>query len=132
MGVAKHIQRDPAAERPLSSDAVHRLLHLAMPTVASFHSVGGRTQQAIIQISQRLLQVGGPELLEDRPQSLEAADLGPQPGQLRQCRRGATPAVEEPVDLLNHGPEGPQLRQTRLMHRNVRYSPGVSWRLTKR
>src|SRR5947209_183065 len=50
--------------------------------------------------------------LKDRPQSLEAADLSPQPGQLRQCRLGATPAVEQPVDLLHHLPEGPQLRQT--------------------
>src|SRR5712671_4205042 len=83
-----------------------------MPAVAPFYGVGGRTQEAIVQVVQRLLQVGGLELLEDRPQSLEAADLSPQPGQLRQRRLGATPAVEQPVDLFHHGPEGPQLRQT--------------------
>src|SRR5207249_1389130 len=55
---------------------------------------------------------GGLELLEDRPQSLVAADVSPQPGQLGQRRLGATPAVEPAVDLVHHAPEGPQLRQT--------------------
>jgi hypothetical protein len=109
LDVAKHIQRDPAADRLLSSGAVHRLLHLAMPAVASFRGVGGRTQQAIVQLGQCLLQVGRLEFLEDRSQSLEAMDVSPQPVQFRQRRRGATPAVEQPVDLLDHFPEGPQL-----------------------
>ncbi len=111
MGVAKHVQCDPAADGRLSSYPVHGLLHLAMPAVAPFHGVGGRTQQAIVQEGQRLLQVGGLELLEDRPQSLEAADLSPQPVQFRKRCLGATPAVEQTVDLLHHCPEGPQLRQ---------------------
>src|SRR5262245_35464949 len=83
-----------------------------MPAVAPLHGIGGRTQQAIVQERQRLLQVGGPELLEDRTQSRDATDLSPQPGQLRQRRLGATPAVEQAVDLLDHLPEGSQLRQT--------------------
>src|SRR6266478_5818207 len=68
--------------------------------------------RTLVQEGQRLLQVGGLKLLEDRPQFLEAADPSPQPGQLRQRRLGATPAVEQPVDLLHHCPEGSQLRQT--------------------
>src|SRR5262249_47764126 len=83
-----------------------------MPAVSPFHGVGGRTPQAIVPERPRPLPVGGAELLEDRPPSREAADLGPQPGQLRQRRLGATPAVEQAVDLLHHLPEGPQLRQT--------------------
>ena len=43
LGVAKHVQCDPAADGRLSPDPVHRLLHLAMATVAPFHGVGGRT-----------------------------------------------------------------------------------------
>src|SRR5262249_31089193 len=42
----------------------------------------------------------------------EVADLSPQPSQLPQGRLGAAPAIEQPVDLLHHLPEGPQLRQT--------------------
>ena len=49
LGLAKHVQGDPAADRRLSSDPVHRLLHLAMPAVAPFHRIGGRTEQAIVQ-----------------------------------------------------------------------------------
>src|SRR5512135_3496351 len=104
--------RPPTLLECSCADPVHRLLHLAMPAVAPLHCIGGRTQQAIVQEGQRLLQVGGLELLEDRLQSLEAADLTPQSGQLRQRRLGTTPAVEQTVDLLHRSPEGPQLRQT--------------------
>ena len=82
-----------------------------MPAVARFHGGGGRTQQAVVEEGQHLLQVGGLELPEDRSQSFQLADLGPQPSQLRQGRLGAASAVEQPVDLLHHLPEGPQLRQ---------------------
>src|SRR5262249_59668061 len=83
-----------------------------MPAVTPFHRIGGRTEQAIVQEGQGLLQVGGPELLEDRPQPLAAADLNPQLSQLRQGRLGVTPAVEQPVDLLPHSSEGPPSRQS--------------------
>jgi hypothetical protein len=112
LGLAKHVQRDPTADRRLSAHSIHRLLHLAMPAVAPFHRIGRRTEQAIIQEGQRLLQVRGPELPEDRPQPRAAADLDPQPGQLRQGRLGATPAVEQAVDLLHDAPEGAQSRQS--------------------
>jgi hypothetical protein len=111
LGLTKHVQGDPAADRRSSADPVHGLLHLAMPAVAPFHRIGGRTEQAIVQEGQGLLQIRGPELLEDRPQSLAAAHLGPQPGQLRQGRLGVTPAVEQAVDLLHDPPEGSQSRQ---------------------
>ena len=111
MDVAKHVQRDPAADGRLSSDPVHRLLHLAMPAVAPFHGVGGRTQQAVVEEGQGLLQVGGLELLEDRSHPFEVADLSPQPSQFPQGRLGAAPAVEQPVDLLHDPPEGSQSRQ---------------------
>ena len=73
------------------------------------YGVGGRTQQAVVQVGQRLLQVGRLELLEDRLHPFEATDAGPQPGQFRQRRLGAAAAVEQAVDLLDHLAEGPQL-----------------------
>ncbi len=112
LDLAEHVQGDPAADRRLSSDPVDRLLHLAMPAVAPFHRVGGRTQQAVVEEGQGLLQVGGLELLEDRSHPFEVVDLSPQPSQLPQGRLSAAPAVEQPVDLLHHSSEGPQLRQT--------------------
>ena len=74
LDVVKHVQCDPTADGGLSPHSVHGLLDLAMPTVGPFHGVGGRLQQAIVQEGQRLLQVGGLKLLEDRPQSPEVAD----------------------------------------------------------
>ena len=82
-----------------------------MPAIAPFHRIGRRTEQAIVQEGEGLLQVGGLELLEDRPQAFAATDLNPQLGQLRQGRLGATPAVEQAVDLLHDSPEGAQSRQ---------------------
>src|SRR4051794_41927501 len=83
-----------------------------MPAVAPFHRIGGRTEQSIVQEGQGFLQVGGPELLEDRPQPLAAADLGPQPGQLGQGRRGAAPAVEQGGELPPPSPGGSPTRGT--------------------
>src|SRR5262249_61315591 len=80
-----------------------------MPAIAPFDGVGGRAQQAVVQEVQGLLQVGRLELTEDRPQSPKAADLSPQPGQFRQCRLGATPAVEKEGAVLQPVTAGAQI-----------------------
>src|SRR4051794_41784053 len=83
-----------------------------MPAVAPFHRIGRRTEQAIVQEGQRLLQARGPELPEDRPQPRAAADLDPQPGQLRQGRRGATPADEKAGEPPPAAPPGAPMRES--------------------
>jgi hypothetical protein len=40
LGIAKHIQGDPIVDMLLGADAIHRLLHLAVTTIAPLHGVG--------------------------------------------------------------------------------------------
>ena len=99
--VPLHVQGDPLGEVGLGSHPVDRLLHLAMTTVASFHRVGGRGQQRIIEKGQGLLEVGREQVPERLAQGAKAPYVPTQFGQFLQGRFRPTAAVEEPIDLLD-------------------------------
>src|SRR5262249_20713570 len=63
-GLALQAQREPAGDRGLGAHPVDRLLHLPIPSVPALHRVRRRTQQAIVQEHQRLLQVGREQRLQ--------------------------------------------------------------------
>jgi hypothetical protein len=64
LGLAKYIERDSTADVFSGAHAVDRFLHLAVTPVATFHRVGRRRQQLIVEEREGLFQVGAGELLE--------------------------------------------------------------------
>src|SRR4030042_1830249 len=95
--VAEHVYRDALADMLAGANAIDRLFHLAVPTVAAFDGVGGGRQQGIVQEGQRLFQRGREELLERPPEGLEATDTLAELGQFGQGRLGSATAVEQTV-----------------------------------
>jgi hypothetical protein len=61
---AFHVQSNPRRNVTLGANTIHRLLHLAMTAVPSFHGVGRGRKEFVIQESQCFLQVRGEELLQ--------------------------------------------------------------------
>ena len=85
----------------LGADAIDRLLHLAVTTVAPFHGVGGGRKQFVVEKRQRLVQVGRAKLVQDLADLLETANALAQLGQLRQGGVGAAATIEQAVDFLH-------------------------------
>ena len=52
------IQSQPLAELAEAAHAIDTLLHLAHAAIPTFHRIGGRGQQAVVQEGKRFLQVG--------------------------------------------------------------------------
>ena len=53
MFLTLHINGNTLADVFLGSDSVDSFLHFSMATVASFHSIGGRWQQAVVEEGER-------------------------------------------------------------------------------
>src|SRR5579871_6780101 len=107
--LAEHVQGDAVVHVLPGANPIDRLLHLAMAAVASFHGVGGGRQQFIVQERQRLVQVGGMELIQHLANLLEPANPPTQLGQFRQGGvRAATP-IKQAVHFLHEVAQGSQL-----------------------
>ena len=96
-----HVQGNPCGDGCLGANAVDGFLHLAVTAVAALHGVGCRGQQFVIEKRQRLLQVGGEQLLQRLADPLEAANPPPQPCQFVQRGVGSAATVEEAVHLVH-------------------------------
>src|SRR5271166_2146623 len=96
----------------LGADAIDRLLHLAMTTIAPFHGVGCRRKRLVVEKRQGLFQIGRLKFAQDFTYRLETADALAQPREL--CQRGVRPAtsIEQTVHFLHDVPQRSQLRQT--------------------
>ena len=109
LSIAKHIKSDSVADIFPGAHAVDGFLHLAVTTVAAFHSVGSRREQLIVEEGECLFQVGAEEFLEGLAELLEAVHPAAELGQLLQGRLAPAAAVKEPVDLVHDLPQRTQL-----------------------
>jgi hypothetical protein len=46
---AKHVQGNPTLSTDLTADPIHTLLHLPVAAIATFHRIGGRGQQRVVE-----------------------------------------------------------------------------------
>lgn len=122
---ALHVQRNPRGDVGLGANTVHRLLHLAMTAVAAFDGIGSRRQQVVIEERQRLLQVGGEQLLQGLTELSEAANPPPQTSQFCERGVGAAPTIEQTIYLVH---DVPQRSQLALPAANPRERPSLGWR----
>jgi hypothetical protein len=99
-----HVNGDPLTYVVNGAHTIDALLHLPVSTVASFHRVGRRRQQRIIEEGQRLLDVGREELLDCCSDGSEGPfDSATQSGEfLQRCLRTAA-AVEKAIDFVHNG-----------------------------
>ena len=95
----------------LRADAVNRLLHFAMATIATFHRVGSCWQERVVEEDQSLFQIGREQLAESLADLPKTPHTHPQFGQFGQGRVRAAAAVEETVNLVHDLAERAQLRQ---------------------
>jgi hypothetical protein len=65
LGVSLHIHRDPLGNMFSGSDLIDRLLHLSVSPIGSFHRVGSRRQQRVIEKGQRLLDIRREQLFQN-------------------------------------------------------------------
>ena len=108
LSLALHVQRNAALDLFLASDAIDRLLHLAVTPVATLDGVGGGRQQLLIQESQRLLQGRGEDLMQGLAEGLEWPNAAAQAGESIQGRFGSATAVEQAIDLVHDPTHGAQ------------------------
>jgi hypothetical protein len=90
--------------------AVNHLLHFAVPAIAAFDGVGSGWQQGLVEEGQGLFHGGGKQLLERLAKVFEATDASAKPRQFGLRGVAAATPVEEPVDLIDDLPQGPQTR----------------------
>jgi hypothetical protein len=83
------------------ADAVHRLLHLAMPAVATLHGVGGGGEQGVVEEGESFFKSGAEDLLQGLADALETPNASPESAEPRERRGGSAASVEEPVDLVH-------------------------------
>ena len=95
----------------LRTDAVNRLLHFAMATIATFHRVGSCWQERVVEEDQSLFQIGREQLAEGLADLPKTPHTQAQFGQFGQGRVRAAAAVEEAVNLVHDLAECAQLRQ---------------------
>ena len=109
----------------LGTDSVYRFLHLAVTTVASFHGIGRRRQQRVVEIGQGFVQVGRLKLPQDRAHRLETTNPLTQAGQLGQGRIGAAATIKQTIDLVHDLPQDTQMRQAT---RDLQQRLAFGWR----
>jgi hypothetical protein len=121
LGVAQHIERDALLDVRLRAHATNRLLHLAMPAIATLDGIGRSRQQAVIQKGQGLLRVGGEQRLQRLANFLKALHTCAQVGEFGQGRLRPAAPIKQPVDFVHPTPlrfgdysevaQGAQVRQ---------------------
>jgi len=112
LSLPQQVQRQPALNCPPCPHSVHRLLHLAVPTVAALHGIRSRSQELLVQEQQRLLQTRCEQLLQHLAQPDKTPQSHPQLGQLGQGRGRPAPPVEQAIDLLHQPPQRAELGLT--------------------
>lgn len=95
----------------VGANAVHRLLHFAVTTIAPLHGVRGGRKQLVVEKRQGFLQVGGLKLAQDFTDGLESANALTQLGEFRQRGVGAATSIEQAVHFFHDVSQGSELRQ---------------------
>jgi hypothetical protein len=54
---SEHIQSNATLYTDLAADPVHTLLHLPVAAIATFHRIGGRGQQRVVEKCQGFFQM---------------------------------------------------------------------------
>src|SRR3970040_1446955 len=101
LGVAKQVESDSVAEVFFGAHAVDSFLHLAVTTLATFHSVGSRRQELVVEKGEGFFQVRAEEFLQAMAQLWEAAHSSAELGQLLKGALTAATTVKEAIDLFH-------------------------------
>ena len=99
--LALHIHCNSRGDVRLGTNAVHRLLHLAVTAVAAFHGVGCRRKKFVVEKRQRLFQVGREQLLQGLADPFEASHASPQSREFFERCFAAAAAIKKAIDLIH-------------------------------
>jgi hypothetical protein len=98
---SEHIQSNATLYTDLAADPVHTLLHLPVAAIATFHRIGGRGQQRVVEQCQGFFQMRREDLFSGLANPGEPVDPLPQLLQLAQGRlRPATPVTQRIKALI--------------------------------
>ena len=101
LGFSPHVERNSGFDLILRADTVNALLHLPITPIATFHRIGGRGEQFVIEKREGFFQGWRIELLQRLAQLLESVEATPQLGEFVECCLRPTPSIEQGIDLLH-------------------------------
>jgi hypothetical protein len=101
LGFSPHVERNSGFDLILRADTVNAFLHLPITPIATFHRIGGRREQFVIEKGQGFLQGRRIEFLQRLAQMLEPVQTLPQFGEFVERRLRPAPSIEQGVDLLH-------------------------------
>jgi hypothetical protein len=108
---SEHVPSNATLYTALAADPVHTLVHLPVAAIATFHRIGGRGQQRVVEKWQGFFQRRGDDRFSGRANPCEPVDPLPPLLQLAQGRlRTATP-VKQRLDMLHDLAQFAPLRQ---------------------